>query len=91
METKILKENKSQAEILLTLPGEVLEDLKKIALFNNSNFEDLIYSYIVDGIANDSRVVKRMEFTDNINETLGNKDIHSKTAEEIINEFNLVY
>jgi hypothetical protein len=91
METKISKENKFQAEILLTLPGEVLEDLKKIALFNNFGFEDLVYSYIVDGIASDSRIVKRMEFTDNVNETLGNKDIHSKTAEEVINEFNLVY
>jgi len=91
MKTKISKENTSQAEILLTLPEEVLEDLRKIALFNNSGFEDLIYSYIVNGIASDSRIVKSMESTGNVNEILGKKNFHLKTAKEIISDFKLVY
>ena len=91
MKPTISKENKIQADILLTLPNEVLKDLRKIAVFNNSGLNDLIYSYIVDGIASDSRIVKRMEFEDNANESLGDKSIHSKTAKEIINDFNLVY
>lgn len=91
MRLTISKENEIQAEILLTLPKEVLEDLRKIAAFNNTDLHDLVYSYIVDGIANDSRIVKRMEFEDNANESLGGKSIHSKTAKEIISDFNLVY
>lgn len=91
MKLNISKGNKPQAEILLTLPEEVLEDLKKIASYNNTDLEGLVYSYIVDGIASDSRIVKRMEFSDAANETLGKKSFHSKTAKEIVNDFNLVY
>jgi hypothetical protein len=91
MKPTISKENEIQAEILLTLPKEVLKDLRKIAVFNNSSLNDLIYSYIVDGIASDSRIIKRMKFEDNASESLGGKSIHSKTAKEIINDFNLVY
>ena len=91
MKLTISKENEVRAEILLTLPREVLKDLRKIATFNNSGLDELIYSYIVDGIASDSRIVKRMEFEDNANDSLGNKPIHSKTAREIINDFNLIY
>ena len=91
MKPTISKENEIQADILLTLPNEVLKDLRKIAVFNNSGLNDLIYSYIVDGIASDSRIIKRMEFEDNASESLGGKSIHSKTAKEIINDFNLVY
>ena len=91
MKMTLSKENEIQAEILLTLPKEMLEDLRKIATFNNTGLNDLVYSYIVDGIASDSRIVKRMEFEDNAHESLGGKSIHSKTAKEIINDFNLVY
>jgi hypothetical protein len=91
MKLTISKENETQAEAILTLPKEVLKDLRKIAVFNNSGLNDLVYSYIVDGIASDSRIVKRMEFEDNANVSLGGKSIHSKTAKEIINDFNLVY
>ena len=91
MKTNKLEENGTRAEILLSVPGELLEDLKKIARFNNSRIEDLAYCYIVDGISSDSRIVKRMEFSDNANENLGDKTFHKKTAKEIINDFNLVY
>lgn len=92
MKTKISKEKTSQqAEILLTIPEEILEDLRKIALFNNSGFEDLIYSYIVNGVVSDLQIVKRMESTDNVNKILRQKDFHLKTAEEIISGFKLVY
>ena len=91
MKLTISKENQVRAEILLTLPREVLKDLRKIATFNNCGLDELVYSYIVDGIASDSRIVKRMEFEDNANDSLGHKPIDSKTAREIINDFNLVY
>jgi hypothetical protein len=91
MKLTISKENEIQADILLTLPKEMLKDLIKIAVLKNSGINDLVYYYIVDGIASDSRIVKRMEFEDNANVSLGGKSIHSKTAKEIINDFNLVY
>lgn len=91
MRMTIAKKNEIEAEIQLTLPKEMLEDLRKIVAFNNTGLNDLVYSYIVDGIASDSRIVKRMEFEDHANEMLGDKSFHSKTAKEIINDFNLVY
>ncbi len=91
MRLTLSKENEIQAEIFLTLPKEMLEDLRKIADFNNTDLNGLVYTYIVDGIANDSRIVKRMEFEDHAHVSLGGKSIHSKTAKEIINDFNLVY
>lgn len=91
MKTKLSKENKTQTELFLSLPVEVLEDLNKIALFNNNKLENLVYSYIIDGIASDSRTVKRVEFTDGANKLPRNRSFYSKTAEEIINDFNLAY
>ena len=76
-------------QMTLNLPGEIIVDLKKIASFNGTVLEDLVYSYIVDGIAGDSRAVNRMKFTDKANEVLGKNNIPSKTVEDIFN--NLVY
>ena len=36
--------------VTLTLPREIVVDLYKIAEFNETGFEDLVYSYIIDGI-----------------------------------------
>lgn len=91
MKSKTLADNSTQSVILVTLPTDVLEDLGKFASFNETQLDDLVFSYIVDGIANDSRILKRMEFTDKANRAFGNKPIHSKTAEAIVNDFNLVY
>ena len=87
MKTK-LKET-IQEQVTLTLPREIVDDLNKIASFNETNFEDLVYSYIVDGIASDSRAVNRMKFTDKANEVMGKNNIPPKTVEDIFN--NLVY
>ena len=75
--------------VTLTLPREIVDDLNKIASFNENSFEDLVYSYIVDGIASDSRAVNRMKFTDKANVVIGKNNIPPKTVEDIFN--NLVY
>lgn len=78
-----------QETLTLTLPKETVEDLNNIASFNETDLEKLVYSYIVDGIASDSRAAKRKEFTDKANEVLGKNNIPPKTVEDIFN--NLVY
>ena len=78
-----------QETVTLTLPREIVDDLNKIASFNENSLEDLVYSYIVDGIASDSRAVNRMRFTDKANEVMGKNNIPPKTVEDIFN--NLVY
>ena len=83
------KTNEIQETLTLTLPGEIIEDLNNIASFNDTDLEKLVYSYIVDGIASDSRAAKRMKFTNKANETLGKHNLPSKTVEDIFN--NLVY
>ena len=89
MKSIVPKKNQVHVDILLPLPREVIEDLIKIAAFNNSSLEDLIYGYVVDGLASDSRIVKQMEFSDNEGTNWGTKSIHSMTAREILNTFNL--
>lgn len=78
-----------QEKVTLTLPGEIVGDLKKIALFNDTGFEDLVCSYIIDGIAGDSRAVNRMRFADKANKVLSKNNVPPKTVEDIFN--NLVY
>ena len=75
--------------LTLTLATEIIDDLNNIAAFNDKGLEDLVYSYIVEGITGDSRAVNRMKFTDKANEILGKNDIPPKTVEDIFN--NLVY
>ncbi len=89
MKTKTAINDTILEKVTLVLPKEIVDDLNKIASFNETSREDLVYSYIVDGIAGDSRTVKRMNFTDHVNETLGKNNIPPKTVEDIFN--NLVY
>ena len=53
MKAKITAERSSQVEISITLPGEVLADLRKIAARNKKSPGDLAYTYIIDGLAVD--------------------------------------
>lgn len=78
-----------QETFALKLPGEIIDDLKSIASFNDTDLEKLVYSYIVDGIASDSRSARRMKFTDKANEVLGKNNVPPKTVEDIFN--NLLY
>ena len=75
--------------LTLTLPKEIVKDLNNIASFNDTNLEKLVYSYIVDGIAGDSRAARRIKFTDKANEVFGKNNIPQKTVEDIFN--GLVY
>jgi len=76
-------------QVTLTLPKETVEDLERITSFKKSGLEDLILSYIAEGMANDSLAVRRMKFTDTANEALGRNNIPPKTIEDIFD--NLVY
>ncbi len=89
MKTQISDQENIRTNVTLTLPGEVVENLNRIAGFHNIRFEDLVYSYIADGIAGDSRAVKRMHFTENANEVLKKNNLPPKTVDDIFN--NLVY
>lgn len=85
------EKNQAHIDILLPLPGEMIRDLKKIAAFNNSELKDLIYSYVVDGLASDSLIIKRLEVDNAADKNSGYKSIHAKTAREILKDFKLAY
>lgn len=72
-----------QEKVCINMPGEIVDNLNKIASLNNSEVESVVHSYIVDGIANDSHKAKRMEFTNKINEILSKYNIPPKTIEDI--------
>jgi len=91
MSEKTTKKDKTQTDLLLSVPDLILYDLKKIASFSDVSLEDLAFSYIIDGIAGDSRIVKRMEFKQHVDKTSRRDDFHSRSSREIINDFNLVY
>jgi len=86
-----IKKDNSQTEIVLSIPSDIGNDLQEIASFNGVTIEHLAYSYIIEGIAGDSRILKRAEFKRHINENLKQEDFHSKSAREIVNDFNLLY
>ena len=75
--------------LTIELPDEIFKDLNDIAAFHNTKIEKLVYSYIVDGIAGDSRAARRKKFTDRANEVLGKGNVPPKTVEDIFN--NMVY
>lgn len=83
--------NSSLVKITLSVPREIGYDLEEIASDNDVTIEDLAYSYIVEGIAGDSRVLKRAEFERQVDKNLKHEDFHSKSAREIVNDFNLLY
>ena len=86
-----MKETMDRFDLYLDLPDNILDDLKKIAGFNGVSIQDLAYSYIVDGIAGDSRVLKRVEFTRQVNGALRKDDFLSRDPRQILNDFNLLY
>ena len=86
-----MKGNTERCELPLDLPDSILDDLQKIAAFNGVSVRDLTYSYIVDGIAGDSRVLKRAEFTRQVKGILRRDDFLSRDPKDIINDFNLLY
>lgn len=85
MKTIPIKETLTE-KVCLTLPEETVEDLKRIATFNNMELEKLLYSYIADGLAADRRIAKRVEFTDKTNEVLGKYNVPPKSVEEIFTQ-----
>lgn len=91
MNSRIPEEKQAHVDIRLPLPAEMFQDLKKIAAFNNSDLEDLIYSYVVDGLASNSLIVKRMEIKNAAEKNSGCKSLHSKTAREILKDFKLAF
>jgi hypothetical protein len=91
MGEKAKRDNKSQIKIILSIPRDIGYDLEEIASHNGITIEDLAFSYIVEGIAGDSRVLKRAEFKHQADKNLKHEDFHSKSAREIVNDFNLLY
>lgn len=91
MAEKAIKDKRSQLQITLSIPSDIGNDLDELASFNGVSIDNLAYSYIVEGIAGDSRILKRAEFRRHVDEELNKNDFHSKSSREIVNEFNLLY
>lgn len=73
-------------KVCLTLPEKIVEDLKRIASFNDMELEKLVFSYITDGLAADARIAKRVEFTDKTNDVLSRYNVPPKSVEEIFTQ-----
>ena len=71
--------------LTISIPKEIIEDLNCIAEFNDTSVEDVVYSYIVEGLKNDSLVARRMKFTDKANEVLKRNRVPPKSVDDIFN------
>jgi hypothetical protein len=91
MSNRTAEKSEHQVGLSLSVPDFLFEDLKKVASFSGMSIEELAYSYIVEGIAGDSRTVKRVEFEQQASENFQKSDFHTKPARDIVNDFNLVY
>jgi hypothetical protein len=54
MTRKMLAGNSTRAQVNITLPVELLDDLNKIITNNETNLHELIYSYIIQGMTSDA-------------------------------------
>ncbi len=84
MKTEIVSGNGTQAAITLTLPAEVLGDLKKTATHNKTGLGDLVYSYIIDGLAGDAIAAGRMAFAGTHDAAAGQKNSYPGTVEDLL-------
>jgi len=91
MGEKATHDGTSHIQITLSVPNDIGKDLQEIAAFNKVSIENLAYSYIVEGIAGDSLILKRAEFKHHVDENLKHDDFRSKSSREIVNDFNLLY
>jgi len=91
MGEKEVKDDSSQVEVTLSIPTDIANDLQEIASFNGVSIESLVYSYIIEGITGDSRILKRAEFKRHADDEFNKDDFRSKSPREIVNEFNLLY
>lgn len=91
MGERAIKKDDNQVEVTLSIQNDIGNDLQEIASFDGVTIENLAYSYIVEGIAGDSRILKRAKLKRNVGENRKNKDFHAKSAQEIVNDFNFHY
>lgn len=89
MTRKLLTKDSTQAQVNLTLPMEVLNDLNKLMINNETNLHDLIYSYIIQGITSDSLDFQRMKFTEKVNKATKENNRPSKTVDELLRSLPL--
>lgn len=75
----------------ISLPEETLEDLRRIALFNELTVDELLASYISKSIAEDSRIARRVEFEQHRCSNNPHRKCRANIAEEIWNNSNLMY
>lgn len=87
MKTRLLIENRTHAQVNLALPKEVLIDLNSIANKQNNNLHDLIYSYIVEGIASDSFAIKRMNLNEDNKRALEENNLPLDTVDELLRKY----
>lgn len=88
------KQNESDqvtTTIQISLPETIVEDLKRIALFNKSTVDDLVATYIAKNISEDSRKARRVEFEQQLCSTKEAKNCKTNMAEEILTDSNLMY
>jgi hypothetical protein len=82
MDVKAVKHDNDLVKIILSVPRNIGYDLEEIASFNEVTIENLTYSYIIEGISGDARVLKRTELEHHVNETLKKGDFQSKSVRE---------
>jgi len=91
MQNNTHNSSESRSSLSLAIPQELLEDLRKLAEHNATSVEELVFSYIIEGLAGDSQLIKRLKFLDQATENLAEKGLMEKSPREIINDFNFLH
>lgn len=73
----------TQGTLNLNLPQEVVEIISRIAMFHDQNLDDLIFSYIVDGIAKDAWAARRIQLTEKPAKNMDKVNGQGKTVDYI--------
>jgi len=73
--------------LFLEIPTELLEQVKKVAILEEVEYQRIISFYVYQGLMNSKAEVKRLQFADKAKKILEKHNVHENVIDEISNMF----
>ncbi len=74
--------------VTLEMPIELLEQVKKAAALEKSDYQTLINCYVHHGLINNQAQIKRKQFAEHAQEVLEEHGVHKNAIAEIFTKFS---
>jgi len=70
--------------VTLEMPAELFENLKEVAIMDETDYQAIINCYVQQGLSNSMADVKRLQFEEHAKEILEKHGVHSNAVDEIL-------